>query len=270
MANCKLCAARMFGTVALMLAGIFSIFAQSIDQNYPTPISSNEISGKIAARDLGDSRLTGYFYTFDGRQGDVFLNVTTTNFNGDIDVFTADNLRPLTKITVYADAAASETGRVFYLRQPLKLILRIEGRTPNDDAATFQIKFAGSFAASTAAPETVAEPEVKANNQTDIRVNSVGTIIEVKPKPMPTPREVIAKVEKPPKAVENAESVEKVKKSKRPIRQPPRRTTKSERNRRKKKSSSKNRNRNASDPLRNRRLSSPTNPPPKKRRLPNQ
>ncbi len=80
-----------------------------------------------------------------------------------------------------------------YLRQSVKLILRIEGRTPNDDAATFQIKFAGSFApAQAVAASSESEvPEVKSNNQTDVRVNSVGTIIEIKPKP--TPKEVIAK-----------------------------------------------------------------------------
>jgi len=174
---------------------IFSVKAQSINQSYPTPITSNEISGKILARDLGDARLTTYYYTFEGNQGDVFINVVTTNLNGDIDVFTADNLRPLTKVTIYADASNNETGRVVYLRRPVKLILRIEGRTPNDEAATFQIKFAGSFAPvqAVAASSESETPEVKSNNQTDVRVNSVGTIIEIKPKPILIPKEVIAK-----------------------------------------------------------------------------
>ena len=182
-ALCFLCGAILFAD------------AQSINQSYPTPITSNEISGRIAARDLGDARLTAYYYTFDGGQGDIFINVVTSNLNGDIDVFTADNLRPLTKITIYADASDSETGRVIYLRQPAKLILRIEGRTPNDDPANFRIKFAGSFVPLTAVAEnTSAEmPEVKSNNQTDVRVNSVGTIIEVKPKPLPTPKATVAR-----------------------------------------------------------------------------
>lgn len=176
--------------------------AQSTNQSFPTVVSSNEISGRIAARDIGDARLTSYFYTFSGNQGDVFINVQTTNFNGDIDVFTSGNLKPLTKITIYADDTNAETGRVVYLRQPAKLILRVEGRSPNDDAATFRIKFAGSFeplqaSADSAAPDA---PEVKSENQTDVRVNSVGTIIEVKPKPTPAPREIIArKEEKPPR-----------------------------------------------------------------------
>ncbi|CAA9421018.1 MAG: hypothetical protein AVDCRST_MAG74-2975 [uncultured Pyrinomonadaceae bacterium] len=171
--------------------------AQSINQSYPTPITSNEISGQIPARDIGDARLTSYFYTFNAGQGDVFINVVTKNLNGDIDIFTHDNLRPLSKITIYADASEGETGRVIYLRQPAKLILRVEGRSPNDDAATYRIKFAGSFApaiATAAANQETETPTVKSDNQTDVRVNSVGTIIEVKPKP--TPKEIIAEAKK--------------------------------------------------------------------------
>jgi len=173
--------------------------AQSINQTYPTPITSNEISGNIPARDVGDARLTSYFYAFNATQGDVFINVVSKNLNGDIDIFTAEHLRPLTKITIYADASDSETGRVIYLRQPAKLILRIEGRSPNDDAASYRIKFAGSFAPAQiniAENQEIETPTVKSDNQTDVRVNSVGTIIEIKPKPTPTPKEVIAEVKK--------------------------------------------------------------------------
>ncbi len=208
--NYQLWLAKILCFFCIFCGLIFSVKAQSINQSYPTPITSNEISGKIPARDLGDARLTTYYYTFDGNQGDVFINVVTTNFNGDIDVFTRDNLRPSTKITVYADASNNETGRVVYLRQSVKLILRIEGRTPNDDAATFQIKFAGSFApAQAVAASSESEvPEVKSNNQTDVRVNSVGTIIEIKPKPTPTPKGVIAK--KSDKKIEPIAEVKKV------------------------------------------------------------
>jgi hypothetical protein len=181
---------------------ISTVSAQSTTQSYPTAITSNEISGRIAARDIGDARLTNYFYIFGGGQGDVFINVQTANFNGDVDVFTAGNLKPLTKITIYADDTTSETGRVVYLRQPTKLILRIEGRSPNDEAATFRIKFAGSFEpaqAATAENSASEMPEVKSENQTDVRVNSVGTILEVKPKPLPPPKETIAKRDVKPK-----------------------------------------------------------------------
>jgi len=177
---------------------VLSIQAQSTNQGFPTAVTSNEISGTIKARDLGDARLTTYYYVFNGKQGDIFINVVTKNLDGDIDVFTADNLRPLTKITVYSDNPDSETGRVIYLRQPQKLILRVEGKTPTDEPASFRIKFAGSFEpiAGIADADESKQPEVKSNEQGDIRVNSVGTIIEVKPKPKPTPKATTAKVEK--------------------------------------------------------------------------
>lgn len=181
----------------LLAVCIPSAFGQSQNQNLPTPVSTNEINGTIKARDIGDSRLTTYYYTFNGNQGDIFINIVTKNFNGDIDVFAAEGLRALTKIVVYADSPDTETGRLVYLRKPEKLLLRVEGRSPNDDPATFRIKFAGSFVAveggaDNNAPEVA---DVRAENESGVRVNSVGTIIEVIPKPKPTPRETVAKVE---------------------------------------------------------------------------
>ena len=67
--------------------------AQSTDANFPTNLTTNEIVGTIRARDVGDSRLTSYYYTFDGGQGDMFINVVTRNFAGDIDVFAAERDR---------------------------------------------------------------------------------------------------------------------------------------------------------------------------------
>lgn len=176
-------------TLFIICAGFFAVYAQSTDQNFPTAITSNQIEGTINARDIGDSRLTNYFYTFNGTQGDVFVNVVTKNFNGAVDIFNVENLQPITKIVFYASDSSDETGRVFYLRKPEKMILRVQGRTPNDDPATFQIKFAGSFApaiaiAESERPET---PKVTKENDGDIIVNSVGTIIGVKPKPTPSP-----------------------------------------------------------------------------------
>ncbi len=187
--------------IILLALCFFNTQAQSIRQDFPTPITTNEISGRVPARDIGDARLTTYFYGFNGIQGDVFVNVQTNNFNGDIEVFTAENLKSLTKITIYADISDGETGRVVYLRKPEKLILRIQGRSPNDDEATFRVKFAGSFVALPISAENIAPelPEVKSTAETDVRVNSVGTIIEVKPKPIPVPKEKVAKVEKPSK-----------------------------------------------------------------------
>jgi hypothetical protein len=185
----------LFGILHLAFC-ILAAQGQSTNQNFPTAVSTNEISGTIRARDIGDARLTSYFYTFNGVQGDIFINVVTKNLDGDIDVFTAEGLRPLTKIRVYSDNPEGETGRVIYLRQPQKLILRIEGRTPTDEPASFRIKFAGSFQAVASVAETdeSKQPEVKNNEETDVRVNSVGTIIEIKPKP--TPKPTVAKVER--------------------------------------------------------------------------
>ena len=160
-------------------------YSQSRDQNFPTRVTSNEISGVIPARDIGDARSTSYFYTFDGGQGDIFVNVVTKNLTGDIDIFTADSIQPLSKIVVYADSAQGETGRVIYLRRPARLLLRIEGRTPNDDPAMFKIKFAGSFVAM-APGEKEEAPIIDRTDRDDssgVRVNSVGTIVAVPPKP---------------------------------------------------------------------------------------
>lgn len=162
---------------AFVFAVLFSptdISAQSSDQNFPTPVLDNEITGTIDARDIGDSRSTTYYYTFDGGQGDLFINLVTNNLTADIDVFTVAGLRPMTKVVVYADLDASETGRVIYLRKREKLLLRIQGRTPNDDPATFHLKFAGSFIAAAPAVDDRPElPEIARNTN----VNSVGTII---------------------------------------------------------------------------------------------
>ena len=187
----------VFGFWSLVCFCSLETSAQSNSQNFPTAVTTNEISGQIKARDIGDSRSTAYFYTFNAAQGDIFVNVVTNNFNGDIDVFTVEGLKSLTKIVIYADAPNNETGRVIYLRKPEKLLLRIEGRSPNDDAATFRIKFAGSFQAvtETEQPEQPKLPEVSAQNDTGIVVNSVGTIISVKPNPTPAPKEIIAEKE---------------------------------------------------------------------------
>ena len=134
---------------AALLTAAFGMTAaaQSTDANFPTNVTTSEIVGTVRARDVGDSRLTSYYYTFDGGQGDMFINVVTRNFAGDIDVFAAEGLRPLTKMVIFAEGGPSETGRLIYMRKPERLILRVQGRPPDDDPATFQIKFGGSFIA---------------------------------------------------------------------------------------------------------------------------
>jgi hypothetical protein len=199
---------------ALLIALAFtgSTAAQSTNQNFPTPITENEISGTIRARDVGDSRLTSYYYQFDAAQGDLFINIVTHNLTGDIDVFTLAGLKPLTKIVVYGDLAENETGRVLYFRKPEKLILRIQGRPPGDDEATFRIKFAGAFVASTQteAPAEPGLPSLTAKNESGIKVNSVGTIVAVIPKATPTPP-AVATVAGAPDERDQPEEAEKEK-----------------------------------------------------------
>ena len=175
-------------TVSLFLYfSILSGSAQSGLQEHPTPITQNEIAATIKARDVGDARLTTHYYWFDGGQGDVFINLWSRNFAGDVDVFVQSGLRPLTKIVVYSDFGEVETGRVIYLRKPERLLLRVQGRTPNDDEATYRLKFAGSFVAAAGSEKDVPEMPTVAENVTgSVRVNSVGTIIPPPPKPIET------------------------------------------------------------------------------------
>ncbi|HVF45957.1 MAG TPA: hypothetical protein VNA17_00175 [Pyrinomonadaceae bacterium] len=194
-----------FALVATLGFILPAVSAQSTDQNYPTPITSTEISGTIKARDIGDTRLTSYFYAFEGSQGDIFINVVAKNFSGDIDVYNAEGLRPLAKIVIYADAGTTETGRLIYLRKAERLILRIEGRTPNDDPAHLRIKFGGSFIA--LAPQKAVEaPTIAPTSaeETAVKVNSVGTIIPAVPKPPPA-REIVSE-QVTPKPTEDTRS----------------------------------------------------------------
>lgn len=186
----------VFIACAFIFLGPQAARAQSTSQDFPTFVTTNEVSGFIKARDVGDSRLTSFFYALEGGQGDLFVNIVTKNFTGDIDIWSAAGLKPLTKVVVYADFAESETGRVIYLRKPEKMILRVQGRTPGDEPAVFRIKFAGSFIASAepATPDEPSLPKVTPGNESGIRVNSVGTIVEVLPKPKPSPKETIAKI----------------------------------------------------------------------------
>ena len=180
---------NLTAAAAMIVLSAIAAAAQSTDAAFPTNVSTNEIDGVIKARDIGDPRLTSYYYAVGGGQGDLFINVVSKNFAGDIDVFAAEGLRPLTKMVIFADSESSETGRLIYLRKEEKLILRVQGRTPNDDPATFRIKFGGSFIA-LAPNEQGQTPKVAQvqPNESGVVVNSVGTIVRVIPKPTPAPR----------------------------------------------------------------------------------
>jgi hypothetical protein len=183
----KITVVRYLILVSLLTAA-GSAYAQSSDQMFPTPVRTPEIASSIKARAIGDPRLTTYYYTFEGEQGDVFINVQSKNFTGDIDVYVVPSQQPLTKIVIYGDQPEAETGRVIYLRKPERILLRIQGRSPGDDDASVRIKFAGSFAASKLdETENPAVPKIETPADSNIRVNSVGTILEVIPKTTPTP-----------------------------------------------------------------------------------
>jgi len=152
--------------VVILLAGLLFVsdrgaLAQSPDQNLPTAVLSNEITGKILPLDLGDPRLTRRYYAFEGTPGDVLITMESKNLNGDIDIFTAITFRPLMKTSLYASVQSPEVTKSIYLRSRQILILRVEARTPNDEEGTYRVRFHGSFA-----PFSGGIP-VAENNQTE-------------------------------------------------------------------------------------------------------
>lgn len=179
--------ARLLALSACCLAGIAN--GQSTDITSPAAVRTNEVLGTIAPRDIGDSRVTDHFYAFTGTPGDLLITVDSRNLNGDVDVFTASGLRPLLKLTVYAGSSSPVTKGI-YLRKRENLILRIEGRTPNDDEGSYRLYFGGSFEPITSPEPWVAENETSSTEPTITggkpvkkgrRVSSVGARIEEPP-----------------------------------------------------------------------------------------
>ena len=172
-------------------------FGQSSDQSLPTPVRSNEIEAKISPLDLGDARLTRHFYAFEGTPGDLLITINSRNLNGDMDVFTAVTFRPLMKISIYANTIPPEVTKSIYLRTKQILILRVEARTPNDDAGNYRISFSGGFAPFSGgipvAERAETETEVASSSPGTRRVSSVGATIAAPPRetpaatPEPTP-----------------------------------------------------------------------------------
>ena len=190
--------------VLLLLVNVGSE-AQSLDVGAPTPIRTQSITGHIAARDVGDSRLTDHYYAFTGVPGDLLITVKTQNLNGDLDVFTVGTLRPLLKLTLYAESSAAVTKGI-YLRKREDLILRIEARSPNDDEGTYQLFFGGSFEAiaggSMAENEAATtEPLTATGNGKTKRVSSVGARL---PEPEPPVTEAAEAPTSTPAAIPTA------------------------------------------------------------------
>jgi hypothetical protein len=196
--------ARASALMLLFCVAADVCLAQSIDISYPSPIRTNEVVGTIAARDLGDSRLTDHFYAFTGTPGDVLITIKSNNLNGDVDLFTAGTLRPLMKFTLYAEGSSPVT-RAIFLRKRENLILRVEARSPNDDEGTYNIRLGGSFEpivgdvslAEAASPTSESAPTDVSRGKGTRRVSSVGARIAeppvvteevaAAPTPQPTP-----------------------------------------------------------------------------------
>lgn len=185
--------------LGLLVSSCASSYAQSSEATAPTPISAKDLSGSIAARDIGDSRFTHHYYSFSGNVGDVLITVQSKNLNGDVDVFTAGTLRPLLKFTLYAESSSPITKGI-YLRRHEDLILRVEARSPNDDEGSYQIRFGGSF-------EPIAAPLVAEGDKPETpielatgsakkgrRVTSAGARIN---EPPPPPEEVAVVIPTP-------------------------------------------------------------------------
>ena len=197
--------ANVVRLLALCLFCVSSIArGQSTDIASPSAVRTNEVLGTIAARDIGDPRLTDHYYAFTGTPGDLLITIDSRNLNGDVDVFTSSGLRPLLKLTVYA-SNTSPVSKSIYLRRREDLILRIEGRTPNDDEGTYRLYFAGGFEPITSGPllaeneSAATEPIIPGakSGKKGRRVSSVGARIAeppsaevaASPTPEPTPVE---------------------------------------------------------------------------------
>lgn len=177
--------ATLCALILALLCGL-SGAAQSTALEYPSPIRTNEISGMISPRDVGDPRLTRYYYSFTGTPGDLIVTVEGRNLDGDVDVFTAGTLRPLAKVTMYSGSTASSGSQTIYLKTRAALILRVEARTPNDSDGSFHIRFSGTFepiSSDVPDPDVVA-PTVSSTGR-GRRTTATGARI-AEPEPTPT------------------------------------------------------------------------------------
>jgi hypothetical protein len=181
--------------VVIVIAYALSATAQSTSLDYPTPITGDQLSGVIQARDIGDSRLTRHFYVLSGTTGDLTIALQYSNLNGDIDLFTLDGMRPLAKIGLVASDNTIKVERTVFLRIEEKLILRVEAKSANDDPGRYQIHFSGTFSAIVDAADAPPPPTVegKTTSTNRRRVTTAGEVI-IEPEPEP-----VAKAEPPPK-----------------------------------------------------------------------
>jgi len=134
----------ILGIAICLIGASAQVEAQSVDQSAPTKIPGAEVISTVIPRPEGDPRLTTHFFSLDVRQGDLYLNVVHRNFVGDVDVFSIDARRPLGKLTVVESVVEREIGRVLFIRNSGQVLIRVEGRTLNNDEAVYRLKFGGS------------------------------------------------------------------------------------------------------------------------------
>jgi len=211
----------------VLCASTGTISGQSSDQNLPTAVLSNDVNGKIVALDVGDPRATRHFYAFAASAGDLLITVDSKNLNGDIDVFTAITFRPLMKTTLYASAQSAQITKGIYLRAHQILILRVEARTPNDDAGTYHIHFGGTFepfSGGIPVAENTEPAESPTEKASANRLSSVGATIPRPPAEVTETAEARPSPEKPAEKTSTEPEAPK-KETEKPAPTPPSRRT---------------------------------------------
>jgi hypothetical protein len=96
----------------------------------------------------GRRQVTSYYFQFDGDQGDLFINIVTRNFTGDIDVFTLKDLRPSQRSSFMRTSPSMRpvASSIFENRKDDP---PCAGTNTRRRSGSLRIKFAGSFVAST-------------------------------------------------------------------------------------------------------------------------
>ncbi len=173
----------LFFTIVFVISAL-TLKGQSTNSSYPTPITSNSIRAAIAARDIGDSRLTRHYFTFMGTNGDLNITIESENLNGDVDVFTANGMKPLSKVSLFDTGSKFVTTTTIFIRKREPLLLRVEARSANDNAGTYRLSFGGGFEAIAETETQIEDPIVKSKKTEEgsLKVSSSGARLE-EPKP---------------------------------------------------------------------------------------
>ena len=178
---------RLAGALFLLCGLPCGALAQSSDLSSPTPVYASEIAGRIEPRDFGDARRTRHYYAFRGVEGDLTITAESSELTGEVDLYVANTMRPLLRITMYGNPTPAGVTKSVYLRREELLLLRVEARAVSDAAGSYRIRLGGAFApapAGMARAEESAAPSVPdAGGRTEgtRRVTSTGARIPQPP-----------------------------------------------------------------------------------------